>query len=472
MRVLLLPIFTFCLTFTFFSQDYKNLTIKELESLKAKAVSKENYSEASKIKEIIELKQALEEAVKNENYQLAAEIKQKLEHPSSTQSAENQTSSTSKSEYPFEFYDKIYVVDNGKPTMELEIQNAMQSLPSLLGYGFYKSIIYKYVSSQYSTTQLEKGHRYQLFYKVKPGVDPNTSLKMVQLEASGYETALVRRYVPNEVLASIYKGTRPRDFDNVIPIQFHKVADDVYEITIEELLEPGEYAIMNGDNWHLFGARDIVSIGSKQVEPTEFKPINIYENNYDEPTLAFLGVDYSLCKFTSTKNQGRDDEVRKSWDIGNMKFYKSAVKQGRLENWIAKPENTLFYPEFGRSISAENFPDKWILPDETSYSISLDELEKHIQSYEVNFPGLGMVILPEFFQMKSKELTGYVVIYDFRTRKIVDHYHAEFNLAIDNGFDDDDFEANFLRILKYYIDRKFIPEHEAYLKEQKKKGKG
>src|SRR5690606_8152673 len=155
--------------------------------------------------------------------------------------------------------------------------------------------------------------------------------KMAQLELSGYETALIRRYVTNEVRASIYKGDIPMTFDNIVPVTFTKVADDVYELSFNQLLEPGEYAIMNGNNWHLFDVQNIISLNSNIAEPTEIEPIPFYENNYSLPKLAFLGVDYSICKFTSTKNQRRDFECRTAWDRGNMKFYKSAVKHGRLE---------------------------------------------------------------------------------------------------------------------------------------------
>lgn len=471
----LFTLFIFTLVFIPFSftQDYSTLSINELEELKTKAATQENYTEASKIKNIIALKKELAIAAKNEEYKKAAELKAKIQALSNgTADTSNETSaSNTASGLNFEFFNKFYVVEDGKTTQELEVQNSVKSTPTYIGYGFYKSITFDYVSEQYSTAQLEKGHNYKIYYKAEKGIDPNTTFKMAQLELSGYETALIRRYVTNEVRASVYKGAIPMAFDNIVPVTFTKVADDVYELSFNQLLEPGEYAIMNGNNWHLFGVQDLVSLNNTIEEPTEIVPIPFYENNYTLPKLAFLGVDYSICKFTSTKNQGRDFECRAAWDKGNMKFYKSAVKHGRLEDWLAKPGNTIFYPEFGRSISAENFPETWILPDETQYSISLEELEKHIQNYKVNFPGLGMVIIPEFFQMKSKELTGYVVIYDFRTRKIIDHYHAEFGLAIDNGFDDDDFEANFLRILKYYIDRKFIPEHEAFLKAEKKKKK-
>jgi hypothetical protein len=467
----LVLLFTFIANF-FFAQDYSQMSLIELEQLKSEAAASENYQEANKIKTIIELKKKLKIAADSENYAEAAKLKSEIQSLVNGKIQETSTSQQNRNgALNFEFYNKVYVVEAGQPNLELEIQNSMQSTSTHIGYGFYKSIIFDYVPGQYSSTQLKKGRHYKLYYKAEKGIDPNTTFKMAKLELSAYETALTRRYISNEVKAATYKGDYPVNFNNIIPLTFNKISDDIYELSFDQLIEPGEYAIMNGNNWHLFGVQDVISLNPNLKEPTEIVPIEFYENDYSLPKLAFLGVDYSLCKFTSTKNMGRDFECRNAWDKGNMKFYKSAVKQGRIEGWLSKPGNLIFYPEFGRSISAKQFPEKWILPDETQYSISIEELEKHIQNYQVNFPGLGMVILPEFFQMKSKDLTGYVVIYDFRTRKIVDYYHAEFGLAIDNGFDDDDFEANFLRILKYYIDRKFIPEHEAYIKAQKKKQK-
>src|SRR5690606_37344589 len=91
----LFTLFIFTLIFIPFSfaQDYSKLSIKELEELKSKAATQENYSEASKIKTIIELKKELEIAAKNEEYQKAAELKAKIQSlPNGTVDTSNKTS--------------------------------------------------------------------------------------------------------------------------------------------------------------------------------------------------------------------------------------------------------------------------------------------------------------------------------------------------------------------------------------------
>ncbi|HQV51273.1 MAG: hypothetical protein IPI00_15790 [Flavobacteriales bacterium] len=149
-----------------------------------------------------------------------------------------------------EFYDQVYMPDGKGGYDQLE-KNDVRTSSSGGGYGgFGGSTSSVKIPGSKSNIRVAKG-QYNFVVKVYQGQDPSDIIKLARFEIRGRAKD---RYIDvSKSSHAMYTNNSHEVTDNRIRISFKNIGNQVYEIHIDDEIEAGEYAFMNGDKVFAFG---------------------------------------------------------------------------------------------------------------------------------------------------------------------------------------------------------------------------
>jgi len=149
-----------------------------------------------------------------------------------------------------EFYDQVYMPDGKGGYDQLE-KNDAKSSSSGMGYGgFGGSTSSVKIAGSKSNIRIPKG-QYNFVVKVYQGQDPSDIIKLARFEIRGRAKD---RYIDvSKSSHALYTNNSQEVTDNRIRISFKNIGNQVYEIHIDDEIEAGEYAFMNGEKVFAFG---------------------------------------------------------------------------------------------------------------------------------------------------------------------------------------------------------------------------
>ena len=439
------------------AQTFDNRSISELTSLKKKAVSKQDYELAAKYKRAIELKKQISTAVESEDYQKAASLKKELKalNGNAPMSKSADKSNNSKSLLSFGSQDisanTVYLHNNrtGENT-ELESQEAKHAVESYNAYG-------RAIKGYYSTVQLTNKDDFTFIIKLGSGVDPTSVVSLVKLDLFGKEK-LNRRQLSSETTSTAYAGIYTKNgLNTIVPIYFKSAGNDIYEIVVNKMILPGEYAFKFGMKWYLFGAKNRISNnpGFPVVKFT-YSIYDFYHLPADAPNISWLGIDCSIFQLRSDYNVGKDNEI-KTVLLGGMDYNRdNYMNQGKLESWLEKKHRIDFQVAFGYDWTLRKLAAKWIIPRNQEPNVVTEEdIAQHIKEYEINNSGMGMVLIPVLTDRVTHKVHSYMVVFDFDTREILEIQKLTTKMATEKIPKDSYFAKEFLYATKLYVDRYF-----------------
>ncbi len=460
-----LLIFIALITFSsfVFGQTFDNKSITQLTSLKKKAVSKQDYELAAKYKRAIELKKEISSAVKAENYQKAASLKKDLtalngSAPLNT----SKKSSSSKVTVGNEsiFANTVYLHNNstGENT-KLEMQNAKFAIETFNAYWVAGSSSFWTVKGYYSLVQLTNKDDFTFIIKLSEGIDPASIVTMVKLSLLG-KNELDRKQIDSKTIAAAYAGAQTsRNLSADMPISFKYLGDNIYEIVVNQMILPGEYAFKFGIKWYLFGTQDRISNNTEYpVTAANYDTKDFYHLPSDAPNISWLGIDCSLFLFRSNYNVGKEGQVKgillDGFDYNRDKY----MNHGKMESWFVKKHRMNYLPAFGYDITQKNLASKWIIPRDQDYQpLTKEQIEKHIKDYEINMEGIGIVLISEIIDRAKGKHHAYMVVFDFETREVLLMQKLVSKIATDRTPKDGNFAKDFLYITKVFVDRYYRP---------------
>ncbi|MGK7390260.1 MAG: UvrB/UvrC motif-containing protein [Candidatus Cyclobacteriaceae bacterium M2_1C_046] len=445
------------------AQDFNEMSINEMEKLKNQAVANENFTKAAKIKKAIELKQKLDEAVANEDYELAAKLKKQLRNgatgngnqaPSVTSNSGSSGSSMSNGKYDLDFYNTAYLFDKSNDqVINLEKKTAEIKTTSYSAVFVAGASSYWVVNGLTSEVKLDRNKDYTFLVRVANGVDPSTIFKLAQLELTGREE-ISRSLLSFKTTAAAYAGgSTDQNTESNVNVSFKKVDEEVYEVVINEVLPPGEYAFVFGDNWFLFSNESQFSNSGLPIISRDTKAM-MYDTEGECPKSVWFSIDYSLAKIITNQIKASDDEIRENMYQAATALWDKHVKHGRVEAWLRKEEQGVYYnPFYSLEKAKSSVKNRSMVTNDQEFQLTDEDIENHLGTYEVNYPGLGLVIIPEAFNTINGTAKSYAVWFDFDSRKVVYKYPINIRSDVNDKAKAGGFVDDFILFTKSYIDK-------------------
>lgn len=462
-KSLLICVVLMMISTTIFAQTFDDKSVTQLTSLKKKAASKQDYELAAKYKKAIEIKGELSKAVKAEDYSKAASLKKELSalNGSAPLSNSKKGSSTHAAKGSETLYaNTVYLRNNVTgEDRKLEMQDAKFAIETYSAFVVAGSTSFWTVKGYYSTMQLTKKDDFTFVIKMGAGVDPASIVSLVKLSLLGKQT-LSRKQLDSKTTAAAYAGAQTAsNLSQDVPISFKDIGDNVYEIVINQMILPGEYAFKFGIKWYLFGTQDRVSNNPEYpATAASYDTKEFYHLPSDAPNLTWLGIDCSLFLFRSNYNVGREGTVKSilldGFDYNRDKY----MNHGKLESWFDKKTRMNYLPAFGYDVTQKNLTSKWIIPREEEYQpLTKEQIEKHIKDYEINMEGIGMVLISEIIDRATGKHHASMVVFDFETREVLLMQKLVTKIATDRTPKDGNFAKDFLYSTKLFVDRYYRP---------------
>lgn len=207
---------------------------------------------------IAELEKEMQTAVDNEDYKRAGDLKKEIESIKSGKPVDNTSSnrsSGSSSNYSgntptIDFVNQVFLLNNDNSTTKLEkVQGKLTT--SAGGFGGYGSATSSYVLEGSRSPVRLSPNQMKFVVKVYQGIDPSESFVLSKVEVRGRRK---NRYADQYKSTSAWGHSETgKVSENQVEIQFKKLSDEVFEITIPGGIEPGEYAFQYIDKLFAFG---------------------------------------------------------------------------------------------------------------------------------------------------------------------------------------------------------------------------
>lgn len=194
---------------------------------------------------------AFKQAVENEDVSQMMALQNALQDPYNYEPGNASTTQVvPQDETGPEFYNQVYMPDGKGGYDQLE-KNDAKSSSSGVGYGgFGGSTSSVKIPGSKSNIRVAKG-QYNFVVKVYQGQDPSDIITLARFEIRGRAKD---RYIDvSKSSHALYTNNSQEVTDNRIRISFKNIGNQVYEIHIDDEIEAGEYAFMNGDKVFAFG---------------------------------------------------------------------------------------------------------------------------------------------------------------------------------------------------------------------------
>lgn len=142
---------------------------------------------------------------------------------------------------------------------------------------------------------------------------------------------------------------------------------------------------------------------------------SLTKNDIYGTSATWLGVDFSLLTFVSTKKQGQESENLKfipEW----QKLYRQHVPEAKLGRWLTK---TSFTPDCSQAegLYLTTLQSGWI--SGTRKMLSQNQLQTQVLNYKASGNGVGLVLIPEAFNELTGEIYVYFVWIDMSSKAII-----------------------------------------------------
>ena len=464
-QILIILISCVLLSSSLVAQTFDNKSISQLTALKKKAVSKQDYQLAAKYKRAIELKKQLSVAVKAEDYQKAADLKKELQNlngnapltnSNNSNVSTNSTKSASSVGYKDMFSNTVYLHNNktGENT-KLELQTAKFAIETYNAYWVAGSSSFWTVKGYHSTVQVSNKDDFTFVIKMGAGVDPGSIVSLVKLDLIG-KKSLERKQLDSKTTAAAYSGAQTENgLSKVLPISFKRIGDDLYEIVVNQMILPGEYAFKFGVKWYLFGAENRVSNNPDYpVTPSTYSLNDFYNLPADAPNVSWLGIDCSILQIRCDYNVGKDEQIKRILLDGINFSRDKYLNHGKIEGWLRKKHRIDYQVAFGYDWTLNNLSKSWIIPrTKDPNSITENEISKHIKEYKINNSGIGMVLIPVLADIVTHKYHAYMVVFDFDTRKTLEVQEVVTKMITGKNPRDVYFAKEFLILTKIYVSK-------------------
>lgn len=435
--------------------DYSSLSIEQLNSMKAKAASNENYDEAARCKKAIDLKNELNEVLKKEDYERAAEIKKELAElnyeGNKTLNNENPNSLANMKELEdipeVTYYNTVVVLKNNN-VFDLEQQTGtIQTRAGGFAFYYQATSSWKFTGKR-SPVTLEKDDR--LIVRLHPSINPHDFIKFAKLDVIGRVEK--NRFLPIQTTgaAAVPFGavskTNKHD-DNYIGVRFKQLEESYYEIMFDDILIPGEYGfLIMGNKINAFSVKETYSNNGVIPKISDIEPDEIYAL----PSFTYYGIDFSQFTYVATsKSVSVDRSQVQNWITQS----REKLSMNQLKGWFKK-ENVVDQSVSAESVFGKHATREWLsdIPNNLLYS----DIQKILDEYPKG-EGLGLMYVVENMYHEREKMEGFFVWFDCETKAIVNIKFFD-----GNGERIDRWGYSFPALIDYYADRKYIPIWESY----------
>lgn len=431
------------------AQKFSELSLQDLENGKNEAAKNENYSLAAKYKKAYEYKVALQKAVENEEFEKAAALKKSLQvlENGDTQADENVNEEYIQSEpknnsYPkLDFINTVYLWDkNNNVVSDLEFDQP-EITTKAGGFAYYaEATSYNKVAGASSDVKVKNGDSFLL--KVAPGTNPQELFSLIQFDIMGRDVQ--DRYLPlfkSSTAASPFHASTntSKNTSNERGVTFKKLGEGVFEVVINGIVAPGEYAFNGLNKMYSFSAPKSFSNSDQRAVPSRYNIEDIYKS----PKVTWYGFDFSLFRYIDKSiadQEGRFKHFIEDW----QKALDKKMLYFNFERWLRKEEL-----EVQVSAVADNYKTKldqdFIVPE--PQAMNPYKIQELVKSYPEG-TGHGLVYIPENINANTKYMDGYFVWFDKTNGGIT--FMKRIRIKGDNDFDD--WKRHFEDVFEEYID--------------------
>lgn len=177
---------------------------------------------------------------------------------------------------------------------------------------------------------------------------------------------------------------------------------------------------------------------------------NLTKNNIYDFSVVWMGLDFSLFNFISSKKVGEELEYKKNILIWQKEFH-SEIGSEKLGKWLKK---TKFIDDrsFSESLYNNNLNRSWIKSQKTT--LSIDKIQKHLLSYKSSNHGIALVFIPEIFDENEKEIIMNIVWFDVDTKAIIHNQSVTFK-GVNTGTMTNRWGGALIDCTKTYVDQYF-----------------
>ena len=468
MRYLL---FLFCIAISYQTIAQKQLvdySAQELEVQKKEAVSKDNMADAAVYKKALDIRIQLDLAVQTEDYAKAANLKNQLKNLSLNDNKNlaktNKLNEDLKKAVAAEDYVKaaelkkqIETVNNGSnngavstsnalvgaiPTIEFinqvyfwdkatnTIRNLEYDTPEIKtsasgGFGYAQATSFWVVSGTRSDVTINLNETSSFIVKVTPGLNPIDLFRLVKFQILGKRNPS-RHMAAYTSSSAAYAGSSTKErHDNDIVINYNKLDEGHYEITVNGKLVPGEYTFFGLGKMYSFSINSSSSTYNSANSNAMRKSENVTNSTattsyskydiYKESNITWYGVDFSLFTFTHSKKLGQESDLLKllnKW----QNHYEKEIPITSYKRWLGKV-NLSVDKEISENLYKTNIKQNWISSD--YQDVGVTEMQNHLKNYDSNGKGMGLVLFPELFNEDKDNYTVEFVWFDIETKAVI-----------------------------------------------------
>lgn len=160
-----------------------------------------------------------------------------------------------------------------------------------------------------------------------------------------------------------------------------------------------------------------ISCNSIAQESAAFAPQSIY----DADTVVWFGADFTFFKLTDPRKVNEDDKLLEYVFAWNEE-YKYGLSNVKLASLLEK-KKVINDKEFTDAITNDFKVKPWIQSERNT--ISIEEIQLHLNDIESSNKGLGLIyIIENFYKDLPAELNGYFVWFDIETKKAIHFYQS------------------------------------------------
>jgi len=422
-----------------------------------KAIASEDYESAAKYKsqlvklsqgpdkeKIKQLEAELQKAVAAENYEKAAQLKKQIEAEKSGNTIQQFSSSSTDIKQPaaaitsgtipsVEFYNQVYIWDKSKSaTFPLETDTPELKTSSYGGFGYAQATSFWVINGTKSDVSINSNMPISFILKTAPGMNPVDLFRLVKFQILG-KTSPSRHMAAFTSQAAAFAGSSTNERrENDVPVTFKKLDEGVYEIIITNQLNAGEYTFYGLGKMYSFSVEnsfannpdvEIRVSGLENNNADYYSSANVSTNYtlssiYSESNVTWYGVDFSLFRFMFPAKVGQEAALYKYIDAWQNLYSKEVTLQN-LKRWLKKP-GMVEQTSNVKTLYQQNLTNPWIVADyiQANYLNDLI-LQKHLKTYTTNSTGLGLVMIPAFFNQKSDNIQVKFVWFDNASKAIV-----------------------------------------------------
>ena len=197
---------------------------------------------------------------------------------------------------------------------------------------------------------------------------------------------------------------------------------------------------------NLSSSSSVVQSSSNTSSP----PTSISKNSIYDPSVVWMGLDFSLFNYVSNKKVGEEQEHKKNIPIWQSEFH-SQTGSEKLGKWLKKTKY-IDDRSYTENLYTSNLNRSWIVSQKTA--LSKDKIQKQLSSYKSTNHGLALVFIPETFDEIEREITIQIVWFDLDSKAIVSLQSINFK-GVNPGTMSNRWGAGLLDCTKTYIDQYF-----------------